>query len=61
MTRNFSGSVVVPANSTRSLSALNVPESQWPVLTMPNTDFNQDACQHAVFQLTYTGTGSIPS
>ena len=61
VTQHFSGSVVVPAHTTRSLSALNVPESQWPILSMPNTSFNQDACQQATFQLTYTGTGSIPS
>jgi hypothetical protein len=61
VTQNFSGSVVVPAGATRSLSALHVPQSQWPVITMPDTAANQDACQQATFPLTYTGTGSVPS
>jgi hypothetical protein len=61
VTRDFSGMVVVPAHATRSLSGLNVPESQWPILTMPDTASNQDACTRATFQLTYTGTGSVTS
>lgn len=59
VTQQFSGTVVVPAHATRSLSALNVPVGQWPVLTMPDTPVNQDACQQASFQLTYTGTGTV--
>jgi hypothetical protein len=61
VTRGFSGEVVLPAHATRSLSALAVPQNEWPVLTMPDTSINQDACQHATFQLTYRGTGTMPS
>lgn len=56
--REFQGPVVVPAGSTRSLSDLGVSTRQWPVLAMPDLDTNQDACKHAVFPLTYTGTGT---
>ena len=61
MTNDFSGAVVVRTHATQALSGLGVPESQWPVLTMPNTSFSQDACMHAIFQLTYTATGSVLS
>ncbi len=61
VTRQFSGPVVVPAGATRSLSALGVSEAQWPVVTMPDTGVDQDACQQATFQLTYTGTGTVAS
>jgi hypothetical protein len=61
VTRNFSGTVTVPAHSTHSLSSLNVPEAQWPAITMPASSSSQDACKTATFQLTYTGTGSLPS
>lgn len=61
LTRDFQGPVVVPANSKRSLSSLGVAQDRWPVLTMPDLDVNQDACKHAVFPLTYTGTGTKTS
>lgn len=50
--------VVVPANSTKSLSQLLPPE-QWPLLKMPNlVDTNQDDCKSTTFTLTYTGTAT---
>ncbi|HVW31832.1 MAG TPA: hypothetical protein VHL53_04775, partial [Acidimicrobiia bacterium] len=59
VSRPFSGPVVVPAHTTRSLSALGIPQSQWPALTMPQSPVNQDACQQATFPITYTGTGTV--
>jgi hypothetical protein len=50
--------IVIPKNSTRTLSQLGVPEAQWPLLTMPNLAVNQDVCKNTVFTLTYTGTGT---
>lgn len=56
--RPFSGTVTVPANSVMTLSELDVPDGQWPRLTMPNLPYSQDACRNAIFDITYTGTAS---
>lgn len=58
VTKGLTGTVVVPANATRTLSQLGVPESQWPVLTMPNLSTNQDACKSTTFTIDYAGTAS---
>jgi hypothetical protein len=58
VTQGLTGTVIVPANSTRSLSQLLVPQSQWPVLTMPNLSTNQDACKSTTFTINYSGTAS---
>jgi hypothetical protein len=50
--------VVIPRNTTRTLSQLGIPEAQWPLLTMPNLEVNQDVCKNTVFTLTYSGTGT---
>jgi hypothetical protein len=49
--------VTIPANqlTPTSLSALGVPQANWPVIEMINTDANQDACQGAKLTLTYAG------
>ena len=56
--RPFSGSVVVPGSSAKTLSALGVPQAHWPVLTMPDLPINQDACAGATFELIYLGTAA---
>jgi hypothetical protein len=58
VTKGLTGTVVVPANSTKSLSQLGVPQAQWPVLTMPNLSTNQDACKNTTFTISYAGTAS---
>jgi hypothetical protein len=49
--------VTIPAKqlSPTSLSALGVPKADWPVITMIDTNTNQDACQGAALTLTYSG------
>jgi len=53
--RTLRGAVTVPARAKRSLSRLRVRRSRWPLLTMPNLNTNQDACQRAAFRLRYRG------
>jgi hypothetical protein len=49
--------VTIPAHqfTPTSLSALNVPQADWPVITMIDTNTNQDACEGATLTLTYSG------
>jgi hypothetical protein len=58
-TVQFSGTypLSIPANSTRTLSQLGVPQSQWPKVTMVNLPTNQDACKSTGLTLSYTGSG----
>jgi hypothetical protein len=57
-TAPFSGGPVnIPANTTRTLSQLNVPRSQWPSVTMIDLPSNQDACKGTSLSLTYAATG----
>jgi len=58
VTRPLGATLIVPALSTKSLSALGVPQAQWPVLTMPDLPTNQDACEGATFTLLYSGTAT---
>lgn len=46
----------VPGSSTRSLSALGVPQSGLPRVRMPESAVNQDGCQNATLLLAYRGT-----
>ena len=55
---SFGGPLVIPANSSRTLSALGVPPAQRPQVLLRNLDTNQDACKNAKFTLTYSGTGT---
>ena len=59
-TRTFTTNVVVPSGSTSSLSALGVPQSDWPRLVMPDLPSSQDSCANAAFTLTYSGTATKP-
>lgn len=56
----FSGSypLTVPANSTKTLSDLGVPSSNWPKVTMIDRPVNQDACKNATLTLSFTGSGA---
>lgn len=54
--RQFTGSVTVPANATRTLSALGV--TALPQITMVDLPVNQDVCKGVTLALTYTGTGT---
>jgi hypothetical protein len=57
MDQQLQATPVVPAGSTRSLSQLGVPQSQWPQLRMVGNG-NQDACQNATVNLAYAGTAT---
>ncbi|HEU5001278.1 MAG TPA: hypothetical protein VFW71_00675 [Actinomycetota bacterium] len=57
VTRQFSGTVIVPANSTKSLTDLGAAASQFPLLQMPDLPVSQDACQGVTFHMSYAGTG----
>jgi hypothetical protein len=58
VTQGLTTSITIPANSTKSLSDLSVPTGNWPVITMLNTSYNQNACQGASLTLTYTGSAN---
>jgi hypothetical protein len=55
----FSGAYTfsVPANSTKTLTQLGIPQSAWPKIKMINLSTNQDACKSTNLSLSYTGTG----
>ena len=57
VTQGLTTSVTVPGSQSApiSLSALNVPQPDWPVIEMVETNTNQDACQGAQLTLTYSG------
>lgn len=59
VTQGLTATVVIPANqlSEISLSDLSVPQADWPVISMLETNTNQDACQGALLTLTYSGIG----
>jgi hypothetical protein len=58
-TTQFSGiyPLSLPSNSTRTLSQLGVPQSQWPKVTMVNLATNQDVCKSTGLTLAFIGTG----
>ena len=53
----LSATPTVPANSTRSLQNLGVPQSDWPKLQMSGSG-NQNPCQNATVDLAYSGTAT---
>jgi hypothetical protein len=57
ITQGLTTSVTIPAGQGTpvSLSALSVPQADWPVIEMIETHKNQDACQGAKLTLTYSG------
>ena len=46
-------SITVPARSTRTLSQLGVPQSEWPEFRMRNTALDQDGCKGATITIDY--------
>ena len=52
-----SPAIVIPGNSSRTLTQLGVPEAQWPEFGMTNTSLNQDGCKGAVLSIHYTASG----
>jgi len=50
-------SLVIPANSTKTLSQLGVPSSAWPTIGMKNLPTNQDSCKNITITLGYSGKG----
>jgi hypothetical protein len=57
VTQGLASAITIPAgqHSPVSLSALRVPQGDWPVIEMIETGTNQDACQGAKLTLTYSG------
>ncbi len=57
VTQGLTTTVTIPASqiTPESLSALGVPQADWPVIKMIETNTNQDACQGATLTLTYSG------
>lgn len=51
--------LTIPASSSRSLSALGVPGSQWPEVGVINRPTNQDGCQGASLSLTYSSEARL--
>ena len=56
--RALAAQPVVGPRSTASLTQLGVPQSEWPVLRMPDLPVNQDACKNTTFALAYTGSAT---
>ena len=48
----------IAQHSTVSLEQLGVPQSQWPLLRMPDLPANQDACKNTTFGLVYAGSAT---
>jgi hypothetical protein len=48
--------LIIPAHSSRTLTALGLPSSQLPSLSMLNDAGNQDGCKGATVGLAYGGT-----
>jgi hypothetical protein len=51
---------LIPAHTTASLRELHIPESEWPVIFMPNLATNQDACKNTTFVLDFSGVAKAP-
>jgi hypothetical protein len=58
LSQNLTVNAVVPADSTKSLSDLSIPQADWPVLSMLDTTANQDACENATLTLTWGAEAS---
>jgi hypothetical protein len=59
--QQFSGPypVILPASSTRTLSALGLPSAEWPQLAILARPINQDGCQGATLNLSYSGNATL--
>jgi hypothetical protein len=56
--RSFSGTALIPARSSRTLSSLApaVTPMQWPTVRMPDLPVSQDRCRGARFTLHYAAS-----
>jgi hypothetical protein len=56
--------VDIRANDSKTLSSYlalgDTWPADWPTITMPNTNANQDDCKNTTFTLSYTGTATKP-
>lgn len=50
--------IVIPAGTTRTLSALGIARDRWPRVLMKNLSTNQDACQRTRITLGFSGTAT---
>jgi hypothetical protein len=50
--------VVLPGNTTQSLTRLSVPVSSWPRIGMRERQRNQDGCKNASLTLSFSATGT---
>jgi hypothetical protein len=57
VSQGLTATPAVPANTTKSLQDLGVPQADWPKLQMIGSG-DQDACQSATVDLTYSGTAT---
>jgi hypothetical protein len=57
ITQQFTGTLVVPASGSKSLSGAAIPSSQWPQIQMANAG-NQNPCKLATVNLTYSATAT---
>jgi hypothetical protein len=57
--RQLSGGVVlrIVANSAESLSAMDLPNENWPAVSMVDRPVNQDGCKGASLTLRYEASG----
>lgn len=55
-----SAAIVVPAQSTKSLSELGVAQNRWPTITMKDLNVDQGACQGVRLTLQYAGLATEP-
>ncbi len=57
--RGLTTSVTIPANANAvSLSALGIPQANWPALSMVETHTNQNNCRGVSLTLTYSGSAT---
>jgi hypothetical protein len=53
------GSLILEADSTSTLADLGVPNEDWPIVRMLDTEANQDGCKDATLSLSYSAEGRI--
>lgn len=56
-TQAASGKIILEGGSTNTLTELGLADSEWPQVSMLNTNLNQDGCKGATLSLTYSGSG----
>lgn len=57
VSQGLTATPTIPANTTKSLQDLGVPQTAWPKLQMISAG-NQDACQSATVDLAYSGAAT---